>query len=341
MPAGGVLPRRHTQPAGRALARLTHRFPDPGRRAGRRPLAGSSARRLRRRRRRGPGVRPLPGPARRKPDGQARARQWFGSLAHGCRRAGATGTLPTSGARSSPTPTAASPGRPGSACPSGRSAYAEDQLLARDMLAAGYAKVYRPDAAVIHSHHYRPLDRFRRSFDEWRGLLRGAGHRRRRPRPAGCARRSARGARRSLPLARAEGQRRRGTPAHRRWPRCAITHCARPAPRWARAPSACRRRCGRACSLEGRAGFDPLEPSLLMAGGSKLPRRGRRAAVSERPSASRLPHGQAPRLDASCSSACSPRRYGWSGSSAACERGCRPGPRAAVCAAGTAARGGS
>ena len=27
-------------------------------------------------------------------------------------------------------------------------AYAEDQLLARDMLAAGYAKVYRPDAAV-------------------------------------------------------------------------------------------------------------------------------------------------------------------------------------------------
>ena len=31
-------------------------------------------------------------------------------------------------------------------------AYAEDQLLARDMLAAGYVKVYRPDAAVIHSH---------------------------------------------------------------------------------------------------------------------------------------------------------------------------------------------
>ena len=49
-------------------------------------------------------------------------------------------------------------------------AYAEDQLLARDMLAAGYAKVYRPDAAVIHSHDYRPLDQLRRSFDEWRGL---------------------------------------------------------------------------------------------------------------------------------------------------------------------------
>jgi rhamnosyltransferase len=49
-------------------------------------------------------------------------------------------------------------------------AYAEDQLLGQDMLAAGYAKVYRPDAAVIHSHHYRPLEQFRRSFDEWRGL---------------------------------------------------------------------------------------------------------------------------------------------------------------------------
>jgi glycosyltransferase involved in cell wall biosynthesis len=49
-------------------------------------------------------------------------------------------------------------------------AYAEDQLLARDMLAAGYAKVYRPDAPVIHSHDYRPLEQLRRSFDEWRGL---------------------------------------------------------------------------------------------------------------------------------------------------------------------------
>jgi rhamnosyltransferase len=48
--------------------------------------------------------------------------------------------------------------------------YAEDQLLARDMLAAGYSKVFCPDAAVVHSHDYRPLEQFRRSFDEWRGL---------------------------------------------------------------------------------------------------------------------------------------------------------------------------
>ena len=49
-------------------------------------------------------------------------------------------------------------------------AYAEDRLLAADLLAAGYAKVYVPDAAVLHSHHYPPLQHLRRSFDEWRAL---------------------------------------------------------------------------------------------------------------------------------------------------------------------------
>jgi hypothetical protein len=38
------------------------------------------------------------------------------------------------------------------------------------MLSAGYAKVYRPEAAVIHSHDYPPIQSLRRSFDEWRGL---------------------------------------------------------------------------------------------------------------------------------------------------------------------------
>ena len=49
-------------------------------------------------------------------------------------------------------------------------AYAEDQLLARDMLAAGYAKAFQLDAAVLHSHHYGPLELLRRSFDEGRAL---------------------------------------------------------------------------------------------------------------------------------------------------------------------------
>jgi glycosyltransferase involved in cell wall biosynthesis len=48
--------------------------------------------------------------------------------------------------------------------------YAEDRVLAIDMLRAGYAKAYMPDAAVLHSHAYAPIDELRRCFDEWRGL---------------------------------------------------------------------------------------------------------------------------------------------------------------------------
>ncbi|MHB8234342.1 MAG: glycosyltransferase family 2 protein [Solirubrobacteraceae bacterium] len=48
--------------------------------------------------------------------------------------------------------------------------YAEDRVLAIDMLRAGYAKAFVPQAAVVHSHSYTPLQQLRRSFDEWRGL---------------------------------------------------------------------------------------------------------------------------------------------------------------------------
>ena len=48
--------------------------------------------------------------------------------------------------------------------------YAEDHVLAHDMLRAGYAKVYVPDAAVIHSHEYSGWEWLRRSFDEARAL---------------------------------------------------------------------------------------------------------------------------------------------------------------------------
>ncbi len=54
--------------------------------------------------------------------------------------------------------------------------YAEDRMLAIDMLQAGWAKAFVPTAPVIHSHDYRPLDLFRRSFDEWRGLREVTGH---------------------------------------------------------------------------------------------------------------------------------------------------------------------
>jgi glycosyltransferase involved in cell wall biosynthesis len=49
-------------------------------------------------------------------------------------------------------------------------AYAEDHLLAQDMLRAGFAKVYVPDAAVVHSHEYSPWEWLRRSFDEARAV---------------------------------------------------------------------------------------------------------------------------------------------------------------------------
>jgi rhamnosyltransferase len=48
--------------------------------------------------------------------------------------------------------------------------YAEDRAIAVDMLRAGYAKVYEPLAGVLHSHSYGSRERFRRAFDESRGL---------------------------------------------------------------------------------------------------------------------------------------------------------------------------
>ena len=48
--------------------------------------------------------------------------------------------------------------------------YAEDHALSLAMLGAGYAKVYEPGAAVIHSHEYSPWGWLRRSFDEARAM---------------------------------------------------------------------------------------------------------------------------------------------------------------------------
>jgi rhamnosyltransferase len=48
--------------------------------------------------------------------------------------------------------------------------YAEDRVLAIDVLRAGYAKAFVPEATVLHSHDYTTLEHLRRCFDEWRGL---------------------------------------------------------------------------------------------------------------------------------------------------------------------------
>ncbi|MGH2950241.1 MAG: glycosyltransferase family 2 protein [Solirubrobacteraceae bacterium] len=56
-------------------------------------------------------------------------------------------------------------------------AYAEDQQLARDMLAAGLARAYVPEAAVVHSHDHPPLRALRRYFVDFRALAEVHGHR--------------------------------------------------------------------------------------------------------------------------------------------------------------------
>lgn len=55
-------------------------------------------------------------------------------------------------------------------------AYSEDQAFGRDALAAGWLKVYAPDAGVLHAHDYGPVEFARRYFDEYRGLRETTGH---------------------------------------------------------------------------------------------------------------------------------------------------------------------
>lgn len=54
--------------------------------------------------------------------------------------------------------------------------YAEDQAFGRDMLDAGWSKVYHPGAAVLHAHDYGLAEFMRRYFDEYRGLRETTGH---------------------------------------------------------------------------------------------------------------------------------------------------------------------
>ncbi|MGK2877400.1 MAG: glycosyltransferase family A protein [Solirubrobacterales bacterium] len=55
--------------------------------------------------------------------------------------------------------------------------YAEDQLLARELLEAGFAKVFHAGAAVDHSHHFGVIGSMQRTFDDYRGLLEVLGFR--------------------------------------------------------------------------------------------------------------------------------------------------------------------
>ncbi len=135
--------------------------------------------------------------------------------------------------------------------------YAEDRLLAIDMLRAGYARAYIPDAEVLHSHAYTSAEELRRCFDEWRGLREVYGWREPLS-PANLARRL----RGELGWARRELDRRGASASERRATLAAVTrhHVVRLAgsllgSRADRLPAGARRR----LSLEGRSSFEPLD----------------------------------------------------------------------------------
>ena len=155
-------------------------------------------------------------------------------------------------------------------------AYAEDQLLAADMLAAGLAKAYMPEAAVVHSHDYPPLQRFRRFFDEFRGLREVYGHV------------EEVGLRYTLGTARRNVRADRAFAATRGEKEVAVDsarfHLLRAAgaalgTRADRLPPAVRRW----CSLEGRADFSPLNDHrlLIVSGKSSREARVTRAAFTD------------------------------------------------------------
>jgi rhamnosyltransferase len=54
--------------------------------------------------------------------------------------------------------------------------FAEDQLWARNIIQAGYAKAFAPNALVYHSHDYSLTEQLRRAFDESRNFKKYFGY---------------------------------------------------------------------------------------------------------------------------------------------------------------------
>jgi rhamnosyltransferase len=54
--------------------------------------------------------------------------------------------------------------------------YCEDQLIAQDLIARDWWKVYEPQASVYHSHNFSVPEFFRRYVDEWAGMYRAFGY---------------------------------------------------------------------------------------------------------------------------------------------------------------------
>ena len=211
-------------------------------------------------RRRGPRVRSLPGPAR----ASLMVRRELDRVVRLARPPAAerepSGTLPTCGARSSPTPTAAWPGRPGSACPFApvglRGGSAAGARHARRRLREGLPARRRRDP--LPSATARSTCSGARSTNG-AGCAR-CGPSRRRPAPARLRSESSARCATTLPSPgpRASAARQ---PAHRRGLAAPSLRSVRRAPRWARAPIACRRPCGGPARWRDAPAFDPLEPT--------------------------------------------------------------------------------
>jgi rhamnosyltransferase len=54
--------------------------------------------------------------------------------------------------------------------------FAEDQMWAKSVIEAGYAKAYAPDACVYHSHNFGVSESYQRAFDESSALKRLFGY---------------------------------------------------------------------------------------------------------------------------------------------------------------------
>ena len=231
-----VRPRPHAQPRRRAHRGRADLLPDAGRHAlpglARRLPRGVRARRARRRR-----LRPAPAAPRHEPDDRARADRVLRVVSP--RRARRSSSAPAI-RPSSPTSTPATRAPAGRRSASATSPTPRTRRSARDMLAAGWAKVYHPGAAVLHAHDYGALEFMRRYFDEYRGLRETTGHVE--PLRLPPRARSRRGGRRSSLDGRARRRRRRAAPAGRR-ARRRTTAAGASSRRSARAPSGCPRRC--------------------------------------------------------------------------------------------------
>ena len=163
----------------------------------------------------------------------------------------------SAGGASSPTPTRAVARAAWERVPFREVPYAEDRVLAIDMLRAGYAKAFVPEAAVIHSHAYTPVAAaaplLRRVARAARGLrLARAGLARA---PARAAARRARAGAARLVAQGASPARRRATLAAVAGHHVVCRAGALLGSRADRLPAAATRR----LSLERRAGFAPLD----------------------------------------------------------------------------------